>query len=299
MEQDMLIQSVPNFSEGRDLEKVEQIVDCFRAKPGVKLLDYETDPEFNRCVVTVVGQPESLKNAMVQAIGRAVALIDMNVHEGHHPRIGAADVIPFIPVRGCTIEDADYVAKAVAKEAAQQFGLPCYLYEKSASAPYRVDVSDVRRGQFEGLGKKMLDPMWQPDFGPCTMHPTAGAAIIGARMPLIFFNVNLDTPNVELAKKIALRVRGMTGGLRYVKAMGIAHADQNLAQVTMNLTDYTKSSLYMVFEMIKMEARRYGVNVLGSEIAGMVPVQALIDSAEYYLQLEDLETDQILENMFH
>lgn len=294
---EMLIQSVPNFSEGRDLKKLEQIVDAFRAVPGVKLLDYSTDQEFNRCVVTVVGQPEPLQRAMVDAIGRAVKLIDMTVHVGQHPRVGAVDVIPFIPVRNCTIEDADQIAKAVAREAAQKYNLPCFLYEKSATAAYRVDVADVRRGQFEGLAKKMQDPMWKPDFGPHCPHPTAGAAIIGARMPLICFNVDLDTPNVELAKKIALRVRSMTGGLRYVKAMGIAHEEQNLAQVTMNLTDYTSSAMYTVFELIKIEARRYGVNVLGSEIVGIVPVQALIDSAEYYLQLSPLSADQILENM--
>lgn len=297
MAQEMLIQSVPNFSEGRDLKKLEQIVDAFRAVPGVKLLDYSTDQEFNRCVVTVVGQPEPLQKAMVDAIGRAVKLIDMTVHVGQHPRVGAVDVIPFIPVRNCTIEDADQLAKAVAREAAQKYNLPCFLYEKSATAAYRVDVADVRRGQFEGLAKKMQDPMWKPDFGPHCPHPTAGASIIGARMPLICFNVDLDTPNVELAKKIALRVRSMTGGLRYVKAMGIAHEEQNLAQVTMNLTDYTSSSMYTVFELIKIEARRYGVNVLGSEIVGIVPVQALIDSAEYYLQLSPLSADQILENM--
>lgn len=297
MAQEMLIQSVPNFSEGRDLKKLEQIVDAFRAVPGVKLLDYSTDQEFNRCVVTVVGQPEPLQKAMVDAIGRAVKLIDMTVHVGQHPRVGAVDVIPFIPVRNCTIEDADQLAKAVAREAAQKYNLPCFLYEKSATAAYRVDVADVRRGQFEGLAKKMQDPMWKPDFGPHCPHPTAGASIIGARMPLICFNVDLDTPNVELAKKIALRVRSMTGGLRYVKAMGIAHEEQNLAQVTMNLTDYTSSAMYTVFELIKIEARRYGVNVLGSEIVGIVPVQALIDSAEYYLQLSPLSADQILENM--
>ena len=297
MAQEMLIQSVPNFSEGRDLKKLEQIVEAFRAVPGVKLLDYSTDQEFNRCVVTVVGQPEPLQKAMVDAIGRAVKLIDMTVHVGQHPRVGAVDVIPFIPVRNCTIEDADQLAKAVAREAAQKYNLPCFLYEKSATAAYRVDVADVRRGQFEGLAKKMQDPMWKPDFGPHCPHPTAGASIIGARMPLICFNVDLDTPNVELAKKIALRVRSMTGGLRYVNAMGIAHEEQNLAQVTMNLTDYTSSAMYTVFELIKIEARRYGVNVLGSEIVGIVPVQALIDSAEYYLQLSPLSADQILENM--
>ena len=297
MAQEMLIQSVPNFSEGRDLKKLEQIVDAFRAVPGVKLLDYSTDQEFNRCVVTVVGQPDPLQSAMVDAIGRAVELIDMSVHVGQHPRMGAVDVVPFIPVRNSTIEDADQVAKAVAREAAQKYNLPCFLYEKSATAAYRVDVADVRRGQFEGLAKKMQDPLWKPDFGPHCPHPTAGATIIGARMPLICFNVDLDTPNVELAKKIALRVRSMTGGLRYVKARGIAHEEQNLAQVTMNLTDYTSSSMYTVFELIKIEARRYGVNVLGSEIVGIVPVQALIDSAEYYLQLSPLSADQILENM--
>jgi glutamate formiminotransferase len=297
MFQEMLIQSVPNFSEGRDLKKIEQIVDAFRAVPGVKLLDYSTDQEFNRCVVTVVGQPGPLQAAMVDAVGRAVELIDMNAHVGQHPRLGAVDVIPFTPVRGSTIEDADQLAKAVAREVAQKFDLPCYLYEKSASAAYRVDIADIRRGQFEGLDKKMQDPLWQPDFGPCHPHSTAGATIIGARMPLICFNVNLDTPNVELAKKIALRVRSMTGGLRYVKAMGIAAEEQNLAQVTMNLTDYTRSSMYTVFELIKIEARRYGVNVLGSEIVGIVSAQALIDSAEYYLQLSPLAPDQILENM--
>ena len=297
MNQEMLIQSVPNFSEGRDLKKIEQIVDAFRARPGVKLLDYSTDPEFNRCVVTVVGQPGPLKDAMVNAIGRAVELIDMTNHVGQHPRLGCVDVIPFIPIRNCAIEDADYLARAVAKEAAERFGKPFYLYEKSATAPYRVDVADIRRGQFEGLHQKMQDPLWKPDFGPDTPHPTGGATIIGARMPLICFNVNLDTPNVELAKKIALRVRSATGGLRYVKAMGIAHEERRLAQVTMNLTDYTRSSMYSVFEMIKVEARRYGVNVLGSEIVGIVPVQALIDSAEYYLQIENLSPDQILENI--
>ena len=259
MNQEMLIQSVPNFSEGRDLKKIEQIVDAFRARPGVKLLDYSTDPEFNRCVVTVVGQPGPLKDAMVNAIGRAVELIDMTNHVGQHPRLGCVDVIPFIPIRNCAIEDADYLARAVAKEAAERFGQPFYLYEKSATAPYRVDVADIRRGQFEGLHQKMQDPLWKPDFGPDTPHPT--------------------------------------GGLRYVKAMGIAHEERRLAQVTMNLTDYTRSSMYSVFEMIKVEARRYGVNVLGSEIVGIVPVQALIDSAEYYLQIENLSPDQILENI--
>ena len=292
---EILMQSVPNFSEGRDLRKVEQIVDAFRARPGVKLLDYSTDPEHNRCVVTVIGNPEPLKVDTVEAIGRSIELIDMNRHEGHHPRIGCADVIPFIPVRNCTIEDADRLARDVAREAAERFGQPFYLYEKSASAPHRVDIADVRRGQFEGLIEKMKDPLWKPDFGPCAPHPTGGATAIGARMPLICFNVNLDTPNVELARKIALRLRNLSGGLRYVKAMGILAEDRSLAQVTMNLTDYTRSAMYTVLEMVRMEARRYGVNVIGSEIVGYVPMQALIDSAEYYQQNEGFSIDQVLE----
>lgn len=296
MDQEQLIQSIPNFSEGRDLKKVEQIVDAFRAKPGVKLLDYSTDPDHNRCVVTVIGQPEPLKQAMIQAIGTAVDLIDMTRHEGQHPRIGCVDVIPFIPVRNCTIQDADRLAREVAQQAAQRFGLPFYLYEKSATAPHRVDLSNIRKGQFEGLAEKMKDPLWKPDFGPDTIHPTGGATAIGARMPLVYFNINLDTPNVEIARQIARRIRNIGGGLHYVKAMGIALEERNLAQVTINLTDYTKSSMYSTFEMVKMEARRYGVRVIGSEVVGIVPMQALLDCAEYYLQIEDFSVNQVLES---
>ncbi|MEG1773367.1 MAG: glutamate formimidoyltransferase, partial [Oscillospiraceae bacterium] len=226
---EQLIQSVPNFSEGRDLKKVEQIVDAFRAKPGLKLLDYSTDSEHNRCVVTVLGEPEPLKNAMLEAIGSAVELIDMTRHEGQHPRIGCVDVIPFIPVRNCTLQDADRLAKEVAQEAAARYGQPFYLYEKSATAPHREDLSNIRKGQFEGLAEKMKDPLWKPDFGPDTLHPTGGATAIGARMPLIYFNINLDTPNVEIARKIGRRIRNLNGGLRYVKAMGIVLEERNLA----------------------------------------------------------------------
>lgn len=295
MQDEQIIESIPNFSEGRDLSKVEQIVESYRAKPGVKLLDYTTDPEHNRCVVTAVGQPEPLRDATVEAIGTAVKLIDMTKHEGAHPRIGCVDVVPFIPVKNCSIQDADRLAKEVAKEASERYGQPFYLYEKSASAPHRVDIADIRGGQFEGLAEKMRDPMWKPDFGPDAPHPTGGATIIGARMPVIYFNINLDTPNVEIAKKISLRVRSISGGFRFVKAMGISLEERSVAQVTMNLTDYSKSSLYSVFETVKMEARRYGVNVLGSEIVGTVPMQPLIDCAEYYLQIDDFSIGQVLE----
>ncbi len=196
MKLDKWIESVPNFSEGRDLKKVERIVDSFRAKPGVKLLDYSTDPDHNRCVVTVLGQPEPLKRAMVEAIGTAVELIDMTRHEGQHPRIGCVDVIPFIPVRDCTIQEADQLAREIAQEAALLYGQPFYLYEKSATAPHRVDLANIRKGQFEGLAEKMKDPLWKPDFGPDTIHPTGGATAIGARMPLICFNINLDASDL-------------------------------------------------------------------------------------------------------
>ena len=291
-----IIQSVPNFSEGRDLKKIEKIVDAFRARPGLKLLDYSTDPDHNRCVVTVVGEPEPLRLAMLEAIGTAIATIDMTRHEGQHPRMGCVDVIPFIPVRNCTIQDADRLARQVAAEAAEKYGQPFFLYEKSATAPHRENLADIRRGQFEGMAEKMKDPRWKPDFGPDTIHPTGGVTAIGARMPLICFNINLDTPNVDIARAIGKRIRHINGGFRYVRAMGILLEERNIAQVTMNLIDYTQTSIYTVFETVRMEAKRYGVRVLGSEVVGIVPMQALADCAEYYLQIEDFSPNQILEN---
>ena len=292
-----ILECVPNFSEGRDLSVIEKLCDCFRGKPGVRLLDYTWDQDHNRCVLTIIGEPEPLRDAVVESIGRAVELIDMTKHQGQHPRMGCVDVVPFIPIRNTTVGDADRIAKETAQLASQRFGQPFFLYEKSATAPHRVDLANIRKGQFEGLAEKMKDQaLWKPDFGPETIHPTGGVTAIGARMPLIAYNINLDTPNVEIARQIALRVRHIGGGLHYVKAMGIALEERNLAQVTMNLTDYTKSSIYSVFEMVKMEARRYGVNVLGSEIVGLVPQQALLDCAAYYLQLEGFNGDQVLEN---
>lgn len=290
-----IVECVPNFSEGRDLEKVEKIVQAFRAKENVKLLDYSTDKDHNRCVVTVVGEPEALKEAMIEAIGNAVSLIDMTKHEGQHPRMGAVDVVPFIPIRNVTIEEADKLAKEVAKEASEKYGLPFFLYEKSASAPHRENLATVRKGQFEGMAEKMKDEMWKPDFGPSTIHPTAGVTAIGARMPLVAFNINLGTSDLSIADKIAKQVRYLGGGFRFVKAMGVELEDRHIVQVSMNLTDYTKSAVYRVFETVKMEAQRYGVNVVGSEVIGLVPMQALIDCAEYYLRIENFSMDQVLE----
>ena len=291
-----ILECVPNFSEGRDLAKVEKICDCFRGKEGVRLLDYSSDYDHNRSVVTVIGEPEALRDAMVEAIGKAVELIDMTKHEGQHPRMGCVDVVPFIPIKGTTAEDADRIAKETAKLASEKFGQPFFLYEKSASAPHRENLAEVRKGQFEGMAEKMKDPMWKPDFGPETIHPTGGVTAIGARMPLIAYNINLDTPNLEIAQNIANAIRHVRGGFRYCKAMGVRLEDRNIAQVSMNLTDFTRTAVYRVFETVKMEAKRYGVNVLGSEIVGLIPQQALVDCAAYYLQIENFDDKQVLEN---
>ncbi|MGI6094193.1 MAG: glutamate formimidoyltransferase [Lachnospiraceae bacterium] len=289
-----IIECVPNFSEGRDLEKVEKIVDSFRGKEGVKLLDYTSDKDHNRSVVTVIGEPDALRDAVVEAICKAVELIDMTKHEGQHPRMGAVDVVPFIPIRNASVEEADALAKEVAKIAHEKCGQAFFLYEKSASAPHRENLAKLRQGQFEGMAEKMKDPKWAPDFGE-TIHPTGGVTAIGARMPLIAYNINLDTSNLEIAKKIADKIRHIKGGFRYCKAMGVMLEERNIAQVSMNLTDYTKTSVYTVFETVRMEARRYGVNVLGSEVVGLIPLQAIVDCAEYYLGFEDFDPAQVLE----
>lgn len=291
-----ILECVPNFSEGRNLEVIEKICDSFRGKEGVRLLDYTWDNDHNRSVVTVIGEPDALRDAMVEAIGKAVELIDMTKHQGQHPRMGCVDVVPFIPIRNTTLADADRVAREVAELASQKFGQPFFLYEKSATASHRENLAEVRKGQFEGMAQKMQAPAWRPDYGPATIHPTGGVTAIGARMPLIAYNINLDTPKVEIATAIANTIRHVKGGFRYCKAMGVKLEDRNIAQVSMNLTDFTQSAMYRVFETVKMEARRYGVNVLGSEIVGLVPQQALVDAAAYYLQLENFEDSQVLEN---
>ena len=294
---DKIIECVPNFSEGRDLAKVEKIVDCFRGREGVRLLDYTSDKDHNRSVVTVIGEPQPLRDAVVEAIGKAVELIDMTKHQGQHPRMGCVDVVPFIPVKGTTVEDADRIAKETAKLASERFGQPFFLYEQSASAPHRVNLADIRRGQFEGMAEKMKDQtLWKPDFGPDTIHPTGGVTAIGARMPLIAYNINLDTSDLKIAKAIADKIRYIKGGFRFCKAMGVMLEERGIVQVSMNLTDYTRTSLYTVFETVKMEARRYGVNVVGSEVIGLIPMQALVDCCEYYLGLEGFDPMQVLES---
>ncbi len=290
-----IIECVPNFSEGRDLQKVDRIVAPFRARADVKLLDYSTDADHNRMVVTVVGEPEALKAAVIEAIGVAVELIDLNTHEGQHPRMGAADVVPFIPIKGVSMEEAVAMSKKVAAEVADRYGVPVYLYEKSASAPHRENLATVRKGEFEGLVEKMKQPEWQPDFGPSERHATAGAVAIGARMPLVAYNINLNTPSLDIAHDIAKKVRHIGGGLRFCKAMGVELKERGITQVSMNLTDYSRTAIYRAHEMVRFEAKRYGVSIVGSEIIGLVPMAALIDTASYYLGLENFSMQQVLE----
>ena len=291
-----ILECVPNFSEGRSLETIEKIVQPFRGREGVKLLDYQRDEDHNRCVVTVVGEPEPLKTAVLEAMEAAIAAIDMRTHEGQHPRMGAVDVVPFIPVKGVAMPEAVELSRQVAQAAAQRLKLPIFLYEESATAEHRRNLADVRKGQFEGMAEKIRQPGWKPDFGPDEIHPSAGVTAMGARMPLVAYNVNLGTANLEIASDIARKIRHLSGGLRYCKAIGIDLKDRGIVQVSINMTDYTKTALYRVFELIRIEARRWGVPVVGSEIVGLVPMGALIDTAAYYLQLENFKAEQVLES---
>ncbi|MCK9500857.1 glutamate formimidoyltransferase [Lascolabacillus massiliensis] len=290
-----IIECVPNFSEGRDKQIVEKIADAFRAKDNVKLLDYSSDADHNRSVITVAGEPEALKEAVIEAVGIAVELINLTKHSGQHPRMGAVDVIPFIPIKNVTMDEAITLSKEVGDAIGEKYNLPVFLYEKSATQQHRENLANVRKGEFEGLKEKMLSPEWKPDFGPLQPHPTAGAVAVGARMPLVAYNVNLNTSDLEIATAIAKKVRHIGGGLRFCKAMGVELEDKGITQVSMNLTDYTKTSIYRAHEMVRMEAKRYGVTVAGGEVIGLVPLEALVDSVAYYLGLDNFSIKQVLE----
>ena len=290
-----IVECVPNFSEGRDLEKIEKIVSSFRGKEGVKLLNYEEDKDYNRVVVTVIGEPTAVRNAVVEAVGVASTLIDLTKHEGQHSRMGATDVVPFIPIKNMTMEECVTLAQEAGEMIAKEHNIPVFLYEEAASAPHRQNLADVRKGQFEGMPEKLKLAMWQPDFGKPEIHPTAGVTGVSARMPLVAYNIDLDTTNIDIANKIAKCIRNSNGGFKYVKAGGVSLEARGITQVTMNLTDYSKTSMYRVFETVKMEAKRYGVNVLGSEVVGLVPLEALVDSASYYLGLYNFSMDKIIE----
>ncbi|WP_409228504.1 glutamate formimidoyltransferase [Gudongella sp. SC589] len=289
-----LMECVPNFSEGRDLEVVEKIIDEVRKIEGITILDYSSDKDHNRSVLTMIGSPEKIKEAAINTAKKAAELIDMSKHEGAHPRMGATDVIPFTPVSNVTIEECKEIANEVAAEIGS-WGVPVYMYEDSATKPERQNLAKVRKGQYEGFFDKIKEEEWKPDFGPQEMNVKSGATAVGARVPLVAFNINLDTPDVEIANAIAKKVRHIGGGLRFVKGIGLKLEERNQTQVSMNLVNYEKTSVYQAFEMVKMEARRYGVNVVGSEVIGTIPMKSLLDVAEYYLQIENFGIDQILE----
>lgn len=291
-----IIETVPNFSEGRNQKKIERILDCFSGVKGVRLLDHHKDKDHNRLVVTAAGEPARIKKAVIDAVGVAVRTIDLRRHRGEHPRMGAADVIPFIPVRGISMEEAVVLSVEVAKEIWRSFRVPVFLYEESAVDRERKNLPDIRRGGFEGMSEKLKDPKWKPDFGDAAIHPTAGVVAVGARNPLVAFNVNLDTGSMAIAAAIAGAVRHQGGGLRYCRAIPIDLKQRGIVQVSMNMTNYARTPLYRALELVRTEARRYGVNVIGSEIVGLVPSDAIVESAAYYMGLEDFTADQILEN---
>lgn len=290
-----IIECIPNFSEGRDLEKVETVVNVFRGVQGVKLLDYSSDADHNRTVVTVVGEPEALEAAIINMAEKVYENIDMSKHSGGHPRMGALDVVPFVPIDGVTMEECVEMANRVGKTIGERFNIPVYLYEKAATAAHRENLATVRKGQYEGFFDKIKEVNWAPDYGPSEVNVQGGCVAVGARQPLVAFNVNLGTDNLQVAETIGKTVRHIGGGLRFVKAMGVKLEDRNIVQVSMNLVNYEKTAVYRAFEMVKMEAKRYGVPVIGSEVIGLVPMAALISSAEYYLQIENFSMDQVLE----
>jgi glutamate formiminotransferase len=290
-----IIECVPNLSEGRRTEVVAKVVGALRDTKGLRVLDVQSDKDHNRSVLTLVGDEVSLKAGLLAMFELAVVHIDLRAHQGEHPRVGAVDVVPFIPIEGATMGDCVVLAREVGAAVAERLGIPVFLYEEAASAPHRHNLEDVRRGQFEGLAAKLADPLWAPDFGPRVPHPSAGVSVVGARMPLIAFNINLGTPNVEVAKAVAKAIRQSSGGFRFVKAMGVMLEERGLAQVSINMTDFRRTPLFRVFQTVRAEAARYGVNVVGSEIVGLVPQQALLDCAEHLLRLEAFDASQVLE----
>ena len=292
-----IIESVPNISEGRNTEIIEACVDQIRNTPGCTLLNYSSDPSHNRTVITYMGSVEGCEEASVKLAKKAVELIDLTKHEGEHPRMGCVDVMPFIPIKEATMDECVELSQRVGKRIAEEADLPVFLYEKSATAPHRQNLAKVRKGQFEGMAEKVKDPDWIPDFGGQRIHPTGGAVCVGARPPLIAYNINLGTDNLEIATKIGKIIRESSGGLKCVKDMGVMLEDRNIAQVSINMTDFTVTPLHRVTELVRNEAARYGVPVIGTELIGLAPMQALFDAAEYYLQIEDFDPAvQVIEN---
>ncbi|TNY39457.1 glutamate formimidoyltransferase [Streptococcus pyogenes] len=292
-----IVECIPNFSEGQNQAVIDGLVATAKSIPGVTLLDYSSDASHNRSVFTLVGDDQSIQEAAFQLVKYASENIDMTKHHGEHPRMGATDVCPFVPIKDITTQECVEISKQVAERINRELDIPIFLYEDSATRPERQNLAKIRKGQFEGMPEKLLEEDWAPDYGDRKIHPTAGVTAVGARMPLVAFNVNLDTDSIDIAHKIAKIIRGSGGGYKYCKAIGVMLEDRHIAQVSMNMVNFEKCSLYRTFETIKFEARRYGVNVIGSEVIGLAPAKALIDVAEYYLQVEDFDyPKQVLEN---
>ena len=290
-----MIECVPNISEGRDSKIVSGIAEAVRSAPGVRLLDVSSDPSHNRSVLTFVADAEGVRAGARALFDAAVPRIDLTQHSGEHPRMGAVDVFPIIPIGGATVEKCVALSREVAAEIASRHGIPVYLYEDSATSEKRRNLAEIRKGEFEGFAAKMKGADWKPDFGPEAPHPTAGVVAVGARAPLIAYNINLATRDLGVADRIAKAIRHLGGGFRYVKAMGVELADRGQVQVSINMTNYRKSPLHRVFECVRSEAERHGVAIVGSEIVGLAPVEALLAAAEHYLRLERFSTDQVLE----
>ncbi|HVX67313.1 MAG TPA: glutamate formimidoyltransferase, partial [Bryobacteraceae bacterium] len=292
-----LIECVPNFSEGREAAKVEALAEAALSVAGVAVLDRELDADHNRSVLTLAGAPEAVLEAALRAVGKAVELIDLTRHSGVHPRIGAADVVPFVPVEGVTLEECVRLAERAGEEIWKRYQVPVYFYEAAARRPDRTNLENIRRGQFELLREEIATkPERAPDVGEARVHPTAGATVVGARKFLIAYNINLNTPDVDIAKHIAKAIRFSSGGFRYVKAMGVPLTSRNLAQVSMNLTDFEQTPVHRVFETVRTEAERYGASVVGSEIVGLIPKKALEMAAEHFLRCENFRPEVVLEN---
>lgn len=290
-----IVECVPNFSEGRDLEKIEKIVAPLKNREGMKLVNYEADKDYNRVVVTVLGEPQAVKDAVLDAMEVATELIDLNHHKGEHKRMGATDVVPFIPIQNMTVEECVELSKEMGEAINKRLNIPVFLYEDSASAEHRRNLAKIRKGEFEGMGEKIKEEEWGPDYGERKIHPTAGAVAVGARFPLVAYNIDLDTDNIEIANKIAKAIRQSSGGFQNIKAGGVEIKERGITQVTMNITNYKINPIYRVFETVKMEARRYGVNILGSEVVGLCPMEALTETAEYYLGLYGFDKNKIIE----
>jgi len=292
-----LVECVPNFSEGRRPEVLDAILSEMTAVDGVRLLDSEMDADHNRAVVTIVGEPEAVLEGVFRGIAKAKDVIDLTTHEGEHPRMGATDVVPFVPVKGVTMDECVELARRLGERVGKELEIPVFLYESAATRPERQNLAKVRKGQFEALREEIgTNPKREPDFGPNMIHATAGATAIGARPFLVAYNINLGTTDLSVAKSIAKAIRHSSGGLRHVKAMGFAIKDRNIVQVSINMVNFKGTPLFRAFEMVRSEAQRYGVPVIGSEVVGLVPADALIDCAEFYLRLENFQRDQVLEN---